>query len=80
VDVIKKVTPENRSAYEDQLYRFNFKEDCPVMERLYDYVLSYTTGSVGILFVYLACASLLCEGKFQYGINWSGGLHHAKQS
>lgn len=47
MDVIKKVTPENRSAYEDQLYRFNFKEDCPVMERLYDYVLSYTTGSVG---------------------------------
>lgn len=43
------------------------------MERLYDYVLTYTTGSV-------ACASLLCDGKVQYGINWSGGLHHAKQS
>lgn len=43
------------------------------MERLYDYVMSYTTGSV-------ACASLLCEGKVKYGINWSGGLHHAKQS
>ena len=28
----------------------------------------------------LACASLLCEGKQQFGINWSGGLHHAKQS
>lgn len=47
VEVISKVTPENRASFEDQLYRFNFKEDCPVMERLYEYVLSYTTGSVG---------------------------------
>ena len=47
VEVIKKVRPENRANYEDQLYRFNFKEDCPVMERLYDFVISYTTGSVG---------------------------------
>ncbi len=47
IDLIKKVTPDNRSAFEDQLYRFNFKDDCPVMERLYDYCLSYTTGSVG---------------------------------
>lgn len=29
---------------------------------------------------FIACASLLCDGKYQYGINWSGGLHHAKQS
>ena len=50
------------------------------MERLYDYVMSYTTGSVGNFILYLACASLLCEGKSQYAINWSGGLHHAKQS
>jgi len=43
------------------------------MERLYDYCLSYTTGSV-------ATAAILAEGKATYGINWSGGLHHAKQS
>lgn len=50
------------------------------MERLYDYVLTYTTGSVGNYLFKIACASLLCDGKVQYGINWSGGLHHAKQS
>jgi len=30
--------------------------------------------------VYIATAALLADGKFTYGINWSGGLHHAKQS
>jgi histone deacetylase 1/2 len=49
--MIRTVTPENRSNFEDQLYRFNFKEDCPVMERLYDYCVSYTTGSISISFV-----------------------------
>lgn len=29
---------------------------------------------------YSATAALLAEGKYTYGINWSGGLHHAKQS
>ena len=43
------------------------------MERLYDYCISYATGSV-------ACASILAEGKAKYAFNWSGGLHHAKQS
>ena len=43
------------------------------MERLYDYCISYTTGSV-------ACSSILAEGKATYAMNWSGGLHHAKQS
>lgn len=28
----------------------------------------------------VATAALLREGHFTYGINWSGGLHHAKQS
>ena len=26
----------------------NFGEDCPVLDRLYDYCLTYTSGSVGI--------------------------------
>ena len=49
IDLIKNLTPENKSNYEDQLYRFNFKEDCPVMERLYDYCLTYASGSCGTL-------------------------------
>jgi histone deacetylase 1/2 len=43
------------------------------MERLYDYCISYATGSV-------ACSAILAEGKATYAMNWSGGLHHAKQS
>lgn len=43
------------------------------MERLYDYCISYATGSV-------STASILAEGKATFGLNWSGGLHHAKQS
>jgi len=44
--LIKNVTPANKMLYEDQLYRFNFGEDCPVFDRLYEYCLSYTSGSV----------------------------------
>ena len=51
----------------------NFGEDCPVMDRLYDYCDMYTNAS-------LACASLLCQKNIDIAINWSGGLHHAKQS
>jgi len=29
---------------------------------------------------YIVTAALLAEGRHQYGFNWSGGLHHAKQS
>lgn len=43
------------------------------MERLYDYCLTFASGSV-------AGANLLKDHKVQYAINWSGGLHHAKQS
>lgn len=35
IDLIKVVHPNNKHLHEDQLYRFNFGEDCPVMERLY---------------------------------------------
>jgi len=41
------------------------------MERLYEYCLTYTSGSV-------AAATLLNDKKVDHAINWSGGLHHAK--
>lgn len=73
IDLIKNVTPENKNQYGDLLHRFNFGEDCPVMERLWDFCHTSASGSVLV-------SSLLAEGKFMYGCNWSGGLHHAKQS
>lgn len=51
----------------------NFCEDCPVLDRLYDFCLCYTSGSV-------AGATLLADQKCEIAVNWAGGLHHAKQS
>ena len=73
IDLIKIISPSNKCQHEDQLYRFNFGEDCPVMERLYEFCLTYSSGSV-------AGANLVMNNKVDYAINWSGGLHHAKQS
>jgi len=72
IEVIKNVTPENRSLYEDQLYQFNFGEDCPVFDMLYDYCCLYTGGSI-------LGAQLLNEKKTDIVINWAGGRHHAKK-
>lgn len=33
------------------------------MKRMYDYVLSYTTGSVGNIFLILASAAMLANGQ-----------------
>jgi len=41
------------------------------MERLYEYCLTYTSGSV-------AGANLIKDFKVPHSINWAGGLHHAK--
>lgn len=46
IDLIKNITPENKAHYEDQLYRFNFGCDCPVMERLWDFCHTSASGSV----------------------------------
>ena len=72
IDLIKNVTPENRGNFEDQLYRFNFKEDCPVMERLYDYCLSYTTGSIGKPLVNISdcCHSDRGKSEIRHQLVW----------
>jgi histone deacetylase 1/2 len=43
------------------------------MDRLYDFCVTYSAGSV-------ASAALLNNRMVEHAINWSGGLHHAKQS
>lgn len=58
---------------EDSMVRFNFGEDCPVFEGLYDFCRLYSTGSV------LAARSLN-KGESDIAINWAGGLHHAKKN
>lgn len=43
------------------------------MERLWDFCHTSASGSVLV-------SSMLAAGTHMYGFNWSGGLHHAKQS
>ena len=46
IDLIKNVTPENKHIYSDQLYRYNFGDDCPVIDRLYEYCCTYTSAEI----------------------------------
>jgi acetoin utilization deacetylase AcuC-like enzyme len=46
IDLIKNVTPENKHIYSDQLYRYNFGDDCPVIDRLYEYCYNYTSAEI----------------------------------
>lgn len=53
--------------------RFNFADDCPVFDGMYEFCRSYAGAS-------LAAARKLNTGTTDIAINWSGGLHHAKKS
>lgn len=53
--------------------RFNFADDCPVFDGMFEFCRSYAGAS-------LAAARKLSTGTTDIAINWSGGLHHAKKS
>jgi len=72
IDLIKEISTENKSLYEDVLHQFNFGEDCPVIDSLYEYCCLYASGSI-------LGAQLLNNKNTDIAINWSGGLHHAKK-
>ena len=55
------------------IFIVNFGEDCPVIDRLYEYVCTYSAAT-------LVSGSLLYHNNLDVAINYSGGLHHAKQS
>ncbi len=52
---------------------FNFGDDCPVFDGLYNYCTLYTGAT-------LSAARNLTSDQSSIAINWSGGLHHAKKS
>lgn len=52
--------------------RFNFAADCPVFAGVWDFCSLYSGASV-------QAARHLCREQARTVINWSGGLHHAKQ-
>ena len=75
VQSLQYVTPFNTSVEEliaNPSNKFNFGDDCPVFDGLYQYCTLYTGAS-------LDAARKLTSGQSQVAINWSGGLHHAKK-
>jgi histone deacetylase 1/2 len=52
---------------------FNFNEDCPVFDGLFDFARLYSGASI-------QAAQRLAQGASDVAINWSGGLHHAKKA
>eukprot|EP00012_Vannella_robusta_P010640 CAMPEP_0206198044 /NCGR_PEP_ID=MMETSP0166-20121206/9403_1 /ASSEMBLY_ACC=CAM_ASM_000260 /TAXON_ID=95228 /ORGANISM="Vannella robusta, Strain DIVA3 518/3/11/1/6" /LENGTH=379 /DNA_ID=CAMNT_0053615823 /DNA_START=1 /DNA_END=1137 /DNA_ORIENTATION=+ len=73
VDFIKRVSPDNISAFSNELRRFNVGEerDCPVFEGLLEYCQIYSGGSID-------GAMQLINNQCDVAVNWAGGLHHAR--
>ncbi|ORX67540.1 hypothetical protein DL89DRAFT_269340 [Linderina pennispora] len=72
VDFLNRVTPENASSFQRELARYNFEDDCPVFDGMFD-LFSLSAGSS------MEGAARLNRGLSDICINWSGGLHHAKK-
>jgi histone deacetylase HOS2 len=52
--------------------KFNFGDDCPVFDGMWEYCSLYTGSTMN-------AAHVLMTGQSQIAISWSGGLHHAKK-
>ncbi|KAJ2687755.1 histone deacetylase [Coemansia spiralis] len=72
VEFLHRVTPENAAQFPRELSKYNFEEDCPVFDGMFD-LFSLSAGSS------MEGAARLNRGLSDICINWSGGLHHAKK-
>lgn len=74
IDLLKNITEDSISVYQEQFMRFGFSADCPnpVNSKFFDLCKLYTAGSV-------LGATRLNQNDADVAINWSGGLHHAKR-
>ena len=70
VDFLSTVTPSTPAT--PDFARFNFADDCPVFDGMFDFCRAYAGAS-------LAAARRLAAGTTDIAINWTGGLHHAKK-
>ncbi|KAJ5989266.1 hypothetical protein N7481_004476 [Penicillium waksmanii] len=75
LDFLRQVMPGDmdRAEQSDSVVRFNFGDDCPIFDGLYNYCSLYAGGTVD-------AARKLCNNQSDIAINWSGGLHHAKKA
>ncbi|KAF8602727.1 histone deacetylase [Ceratobasidium sp. AG-I] len=69
VAFLSRVMP---GASAKELADFNFGDDCPIFDGMFNFFKQYTGAS-------LAAARKLSQGTTDIAINWSGGLHHAKK-
>ncbi|KAJ2035012.1 histone deacetylase [Coemansia sp. S3946] len=72
VEFLHRVTPENAVQFPRELTKYNFEDDCPVFDGMFD-LFSLSAGSS------MEGAARLNRGLSDICINWSGGLHHAKK-
>lgn len=72
VDFLYHVTPKNVDRFAKCIQQFNFGDDCPVFDGLYEFCSRYTGAS-------LQGACQLNHQMADIAINWAGGLHHAKK-
>ena len=75
LDFLKQVMPGDVENVDqsDNVARFNFGDDCPIFDGLYNYCSLYAGGTID-------AARKLCNNQSEIAVNWSGGLHHAKKS
>ncbi|XP_053992900.1 uncharacterized protein LOC128883989 isoform X2 [Hylaeus volcanicus] len=72
LEFLQCLNSENVVDYADHIEKFNVRDDSPVFDGLWEFCQLYCGGTLG-------AAQLLACGKYQFGINWSGGLHHGKK-
>lgn len=92
LDFLHDITPDNTSVlpWSKRMHTFNFGEDCPVFDGLYDYCALYTGATLSATRTLLASTGSAPPGTrtssrttapaSDIAINWSGGLHHALKS
>ena len=72
IHFLRTVTPDNETTFGTDLDRFNIDIDCPIFDGVYRFCQISAGGSVG-------AAYKLNHGMCDIGVNWAGGLHHAKK-
>lgn len=75
LDFLAQVIPPDfeTAERENNQLGFNFGDDCPVFDGLFNYCSLYAGGTVD-------AARKLCNNQSEIAVNWSGGLHHAKKA
>ncbi|KAJ0357314.1 hypothetical protein COL922a_014664, partial [Colletotrichum nupharicola] len=75
LEFLQNVIPGDmeKADLSEAIARFNFGDDCPIFDGLFQYCSLYSGASID-------AARKLCNNQADIAINWSGGLHHAKKA